>query len=196
MSGERVVNWPNALCVLRFVGSIGLLPLGWTERPIAFVALLIVLALIDWLDGKLAIWLDQRTEVGAKLDTYADVFMYAALGVGAWWLKPELLRGEALLIAVAAGSYAASMMAGLIKFGRPPTYHTRGAKTCWLLIGVGAALALLEVSVWPLRVALAAVVVTNVEAIAITCVLRERRSDVPSVYHAWRMSRCEARRRR
>ena len=67
---------------------------------------------------------------------------------------------------------------------RLPAYHTRAAKTCWLLIGVGTVFLFSGGSVWPTRVALAAVILTNLEAAAISCLLPRWRTDVTSVFHA------------
>jgi hypothetical protein len=44
---------------------------------------------------------------------------------------------------------------------------------------------------WPARVAMIAVIVTNIEATAITFVLRHWQTDVPSIWHAIRRTRRE-----
>jgi len=182
------INWPNTLCVMRFVGSLALPPLGWYGEANVFIGLLIVLLLIDWLDGKIAVWFEQQSEQGAKLDTYADVFMYALLALGAWWLNPTIYETQWPFALAAGMSYGASVLAGMVRFRRPPSYHTRLAKTCWLLIGIGAVTALWDAAMWPLSVALVMVAVTNLEAIGITCVLDRRRSDVPSIFHAMKLA--------
>ena len=79
-----------------------------------------------------------------------------------------------------------STVAGLCKYRRWPSYHTRAAKTSWFLILVGAVCLLGEWTLWPLRVALAAVTLTNLEALLITIVLPTWRADVGSIFRVWR----------
>ena len=66
------VNLPNLLTTLRLL----LLPLFLTflvyRRPAPALAVLLLAALSDALDGLLARWLDQRTAIGSFLDPLAD----------------------------------------------------------------------------------------------------------------------------
>jgi cardiolipin synthase len=68
----RLVNVPNLLTTVRIL----LLPLFLTllvyRRPGAALAVLVLAALSDALDGLLARWLHQRTAIGAFLDPLAD----------------------------------------------------------------------------------------------------------------------------
>jgi cardiolipin synthase (CMP-forming) len=188
-----IMNLPNLLAAIRLVGSIGAAGLAWGERPALFLVVVGILMLTDWLDGKLAILLDQQTTFGARLDSIADSAMYAAILFGCVWLKSELIRQEYLWLVTALSSYALTSVAGLVKFGRLPSYHTRAAKTCWLFAGL-AVLALFAGdpssawTVWPLRVASIGVTLTNLEATAITAVLPEWRANIPSYWHARRTS--------
>jgi CDP-diacylglycerol--glycerol-3-phosphate 3-phosphatidyltransferase len=180
------LNVPNALCAFRLFGSPVAAYLAWRHQETAFVWLLAFLFLSDWVDGKLAILLKQRTTFGARLDSAADVALYAALLFGSCWLKWELIRQEAVWLIVAVASYVLSCLIGLIKFRRVPSYHTRAAKTGWLLIGVAAVSVFANWSIWPLRITMIAVTLTNVEAMLITFVLPEWEANVTSLYHAVR----------
>lgn len=188
---SRWLTVPNVLTIARIAGSGVLLWLAHAELSTAFVVLYVVLLLSDWLDGKLAIWLDQRTDLGARLDSAADFVMYACLMVGILWLRPEFVRSEAILIGVILGSYALMAAFALVRFGRLPAYHTRAAKTCWLLVSIGAVTLLAGGPLWPARVAMISVILTNIEAMAITFVLKSWRADVISIWHAVRFARKE-----
>jgi CDP-diacylglycerol--glycerol-3-phosphate 3-phosphatidyltransferase len=136
------------------------------------------LAATDWLDGKLAVLLDQRSKIGPRLDTIADVTVYACL-LGALLRLPHFsLRNESLYLTAAIGSYAVSVLYSLHKFRCIPSYHTRAAKTCWLFVLVGVLSLFLQWSIWPLRIALVAVALANVEAILITRLAKEPLSDI------------------
>src|SRR5690606_29392185 len=121
----------------------------------------------DWIDGKLAIHWNQRTPFGARLDSVADASMYAAVLVGTVWLKQDVVADQWPWIAAALISYGITISASLMKFGHLPSYHTRAAKTSWLLMTI-AILALFaglaELSVWSLRIAMVGVTLTNLEA--------------------------------
>lgn len=180
-------NIPNVLSAFRLVGSLVLMGLVIAEARSAFAWLLAALLVSDWIDGKLAIALRQQTTFGARLDSVADALMYTGLLFGILWLQSAIVQQEWPWIVAAVASYALTSIAGFIKFGQLPSYHTRAAKTSWLLVSL-AALALFAFErVWPLRVAAGLVVFTNLEATAMTFVLSEWKADIPSLWHAWRI---------
>ncbi|MDA1051095.1 MAG: CDP-alcohol phosphatidyltransferase family protein [Planctomycetota bacterium] len=183
----RLVNVPNALCAIRFVGSFVLIGLAIAQATNAFVVLLGFLLMTDWVDGKLAILLKQQTKFGAKLDTVADVSLYTALLFGLFWLKGTEIASQWPWMGLAIVSYALSVSIALIKFGGFPSYHTRAAKTCWFLASVAAIALFAGWSTWPIRLAAIAVTATNLEAVAITFVLNAPHVDLPSIYHAWKL---------
>jgi CDP-diacylglycerol--glycerol-3-phosphate 3-phosphatidyltransferase len=180
---------PNALTVARMAGSGVLLWLAHAGHPSSFIALYAVLLFTDWIDGKIAIWLHQRSVLGARMDSVADAVLYTCLVIGISWLKPEFIESDTPLIWTMVGSYALSLLTGLVRFRRLPAYHTRAAKTCWLLVSIGAIALLLDGPWWPARVALVAVIITNLEATAISLVLPRWQMDVTSIWHAVRDTR-------
>jgi cardiolipin synthase len=108
---DRVWTLPNALSVLRLLGVplflwllLGPQADGWA------LVVLVVSGFTDWLDGKLARWLDQGSRLGALLDPAADrLYIVSALialalrGIVPVWLVSlllgrELVLGMALLV--------------------------------------------------------------------------------------------------
>ncbi len=188
---RRLMTIPNILCAVRLIGSLALVPLALTAQPEWILGLFLILSATDWIDGKLAIWLDQRSTFGARLDSYADATMYAALLFAGVWLKGRVLQAEWIWIAVALLAFAASCCAALWKFRRLPNYHTRTAKTAWLLMVVAAVALFLDWSVWPLRVAMLGVALANAEALLITAILPRWRADVISCLVAFRLRKSD-----
>lgn len=180
------LNVPNILCAMRLIGSPILVGLAIVNQPEVFVALLIFLLLTDWIDGKLAILWKQQTTFGARLDSVADAAMYSALLFGAAWLQWGVVRNEFPWLVAALATYALTTACGFAKFRRMPSYHTRSAKTCWLLTSVAAVSMFAGWSILPLRVAAIGVTLSNLEATAITWLLPQWRADVTSIYHVWR----------
>jgi CDP-diacylglycerol--glycerol-3-phosphate 3-phosphatidyltransferase len=181
---NRLLTIPNALCMIRLLGAFVLPVLAVANQPVAFVITYLVLTSTDWIDGKLARWLNQTSKIGPKLDTVADVTMYGGLLFGLVWLYGGTLVSEAMLLGTGLVSYAGSCLASLIKFRRLPSYHTRAAKISWFVVLIAVVALFLDWSIWPLRVACMAVVLTNLESILITVVLPKKQNDVPSIFHA------------
>ncbi|QEG40883.1 CDP-alcohol phosphatidyltransferase family protein [Roseimaritima ulvae] len=179
---NRHLTLPNGLSVLRFIGSWGMLWAAYQGQPHWVVGLFLFLTATDWVDGKLAILLHQRSKIGPKLDTIADVTMYVCLIVATLLLHHDVLWEQlgAYLIGTAA-IYLVSIMFSVYKFRRIPSYHTRAAKTCTFLMLVGILSLFLGWSIWPLRIALIGVILANLEAIAITYLASEPLSDIEHV---------------
>ena len=102
---------PNMLSLLRLAGVPVFLWLLLGPRADGWaLALLVFSGVSDWLDGKLARWLDQMSRLGSLLDPAADrLYIVATLvaflvrGIVPWWLVAvlvgrELLVGVALLV--------------------------------------------------------------------------------------------------
>lgn len=189
VSKRRVVqfNLPNLITITRLAGSVVLVFVALSNNSVAFMWLFAVLWVTDWLDGRLAVLFKQQTTLGARLDSVADASMYLALLFGACWLKWDLLQQEALWFLAVLISYALTCSAGLIKYGRVPSYHTLGAKACGFLVGISAILVFADWSVWPLRITALGVILINLEAVGITLLLSEWSANVPSIYHAIRL---------
>jgi cardiolipin synthase len=183
---NRLLTIPNVICVVRLVGSFVLVAIAWLDLQQLFLWFFLFLAMTDWIDGKLAILLNQRSVFGARLDSWADAALYTALLIGSILMFGATLQAELLWFIPPLATYLLSTVAGFWKYGRWPSYHTRAAKTCWFLIMLGAIGLLTDWSLWPLRIALAATALSNIEALFITLISPVWRADVTSIYHAWR----------
>lgn len=186
---NRLFTIPNILCLVRLIGSFVLVPIAWLGYNEVFLWMFVFLAMTDWFDGKLARWLNQRSVLGARLDSWADTALYAALLVGIILLYEETLRDEIFWVLPPIGFFLISIAAGFWKYGRWPSYHTRMAKTTWFLAMVGAIALFTDWSIWPLRIALLSGTITNLEGLVITSISPQWRVDVRSLYHVWRERR-------
>ena len=180
---DRYLTIPNVICLARIVGSLSLIGLANGGHAKTFVAVFVTLSLSDWIDGKLARWLHQRSDFGARLDSASDSILYVCLLIGSLILKWDVLQHEGIWLSIAVASYALTTGYGLWKYGRIPSYHTYGAKTSQWLALVGAVALLLDISIWPFRLAVLAVTLTNLEATAMTYCLPTWTADVLSIRH-------------
>ncbi|NKQ52620.1 CDP-alcohol phosphatidyltransferase family protein [Amycolatopsis sp. K13G38] len=113
---RQALTVPNILSLLRLAGVplflwllLGPRADGWA------LAVLVFSALTDWLDGKLARWLDQMSKLGQLLDPAADrLYIVATLaaflirGIVPWWVVAplvlrELIVGVCILVLRRAG---------------------------------------------------------------------------------------------
>jgi CDP-diacylglycerol--glycerol-3-phosphate 3-phosphatidyltransferase len=189
---DSIFTVPNVLSAIRLSGSFLLAYLAWRGNGSAFLGVFIVLIATDWIDGKLAILLHQRTETGARLDSAADATLYAALLFGILWLKWDFVLQSWPWFAVGLASYAMTSLAGLLKFGSIPSYHTYTAKGSAHIVVIAVVCLFADWATWPIYVAIVAVTVANLEAILITLLLRQRRVDVLSVLHVRRHNQLES----
>jgi CDP-diacylglycerol--glycerol-3-phosphate 3-phosphatidyltransferase len=173
---------PNMLASGRLVGAPFLIVLALLGQNTPVLVLFLVLEASDWLDGKLAMWLDQRTTIGARLDTVADLAMYGALLVALLILEGELMMAEWPWWTPALVAYGLSWAFSLHKFGKLPSYHTRSAKFSAFLALVSAVALLAAGEAWPLRVTAVVVTLANLEAMLITRKLATPRPDVSSIF--------------
>lgn len=180
---DRYLTIPNVICVARFLGSLVILWFAFNGNATVFTFGFIALSLSDTVDGRLARWLNQKSEFGARLDSASDATLYGCLAIGSVMLKWKELQPEAVWLIVPLVSYAVTTGYGLWKYGRIPSYHTWGAKYSQWLVLAGATAMLLDWSMWPMRVASLAVTLTNMEATAISFVLPTWRADVLSLLH-------------
>lgn len=176
---------PNVLCIARFSGSFGLLPIAAAGLAGWFVGVYLVLILSDLIDGPIARSLRQRSNIGAHLDSIADVALNTCLIAGVAILRWDVLRNELALLGTVVASYCLSMAFGFWKYRRLLSYHTYIAKCTQWLAMIAALSLVLDWSVWPFRLAAGAAILGNLEAVAITAVLTKWKADVPTLFRVW-----------
>ena len=148
---RRRFTIPNALSLARILAVPVLVALAASDQRYAVVFVFLAMTVTDWLDGRLAILLDQRSDIGPRLDSVADMLMYSALLVSALLLDADRLASEWPWIVVPIATYLAAGSLSLAKFGRWPHHPTAMAKVSWGLMLVGGIAFLIEWSQWPLR---------------------------------------------
>jgi cardiolipin synthase len=146
---SRIFTVPNQLTFLR----LGFLPffiisIHYRRYDVA-LAVLIIAALTDGLDGLLARTLNQKTALGAYLDPIADKLLLSSSVVVlalnrkiSWWLATLVLSRDILLLTSAA---VILVVAGYRPF--PPSIF--GKLTTALQILLVFAVVLLAVTDWP-----------------------------------------------
>jgi phosphatidylglycerophosphate synthase len=119
---------PNALSAVRLITIPLLWLLAIRGLTVVLGVALLLSFLTDALDGPIARRLHQSTEFGSRLDSLADNLLL--LSIVAWlvMLRPQVWEDHSPLIEVALVMYAASLILGLVKFGRFANLHLYTSK--------------------------------------------------------------------
>jgi cardiolipin synthase len=131
---DRLLTVPNVLSVIRLAGvPLFLWLLLGPEADGWALVVLVVSGITDWLDGKIARWLNQTSRLGALLDPAADrlytlatVIAFVLRDIVPWWVA-ALLIGRDLLV---AGCLAVLRRAG---YGPPEVTYVGKAATFALM---------------------------------------------------------------
>ncbi len=126
----KLLTIPNCVTLCRLAA----LPVVWLwafQDKSRWVGIAVmVLLLSDILDGLLARLLHQSTQLGAKLDSFADNFLVPSTFVWLLMLVPEILHGHnRFFFFVGIGSNLLMQISTFLKFRRyPPNLHLYSAK--------------------------------------------------------------------
>jgi len=182
-------NVPNLISLLRLGMAPLMIGMAAIRLPNAVLGLFGLSLFSDYLDGRLARWLDEHTEIGAELDSLADAATYVAIAISAYWLWPAILRRESILIASALIVFVIPGLLGLIKFRLLPSYHTWSAKLAMVAVGISTLILFAGSSPWPFRCSLVILIVGSIEETLMTLILPQWTPDIPTFWHAVKISR-------
>lgn len=184
-----MVTVPNALSVMRLILVPVLYLLALQDMHAAFLGVLVVSFLTDLVDGPIARRLNQMSDIGAQLDSWADFAVYVSLPIWGAWLWPEIITIQRPYITAVLVSYMAPVIVGVIKYGRLPSLHTYGAKLSAICIGCGAILMFGFEIYLPFRLCVPLALATAIDEIFTITLLRSWRPNVKSSWHAVRLRR-------
>ena len=156
--------------------------------PPAFAVCLATAFLSDVFDGIAARRLGVATTALRRLDSAADTVFYVAAAYAGWQLYPEAVSRHAAPLLILVILEAARYAIDLAKFRREASYHMWSAKAFGVALFIGF-LGVLSFghTGWPVSLAIAVGIVSDLEGIAISLVLPSWQHDVPSIVHALRL---------
>ncbi|NQT94636.1 MAG: CDP-alcohol phosphatidyltransferase family protein [Lentisphaerae bacterium] len=189
LARENVWTMPNLLSVLRLASVPVLAVFAWSGRGTAFLVLFAISSLTDFADGYLARKLRQETEAGARLDSCADLAVYACLVPCTFRLWPDLFVREILAIILAVAGSLVPTVVGLVRYRHVPAFHTWGGKLSAFLISVSVIVLFAGWSPWPFRITGPVVLLAGVEKMVMIALFPRMHPDVPSIAHALREKR-------
>ena len=174
---------PNFFSYLRIASVPFLFYIAWKGYPNLFLVVLALALSTDAIDGYLARKLNQVTTLGTTLDSVGDTTMYLTIPCCAWLLWPELIRQDFAYIVIVMLAFIIPMIAGFIKFGRMPSYHTWLAKITTILLSLTVLIWFAFGIAWPFKITVIIQVIVMIEYLAITIHLKKWRGNIPSYLH-------------
>ena len=188
-ANRDIYNLPNAVSFIRILIAPVLFYFAFTQRPMWFLAGLLVSGFTDVLDGFLARTLNQITAMGSRLDSWGDFTIYSTMAICAWILWPEIVIQELASYIVIVVSITSPVIVGLIKFRTITSYHTWSVKVAVVVTFIGYILLFGGWMDWPFRVAAVFSAIAALEEIAITLLIRHEHVDVRTVWAALRYNK-------
>jgi phosphatidylglycerophosphate synthase len=178
------LNIANLVTACRIALAPILLLLAWNGMEHLFLVCLVVALVSDIVDGQLARRLNLASELGARLDSWADLLTYCSVPLATYWLRPDLVSTLRVPFVAAVVSYAIPVIIGFLRFRSLTSYHTLMARISAYLLGAAVIVLFAHGPTLPFRIAVCVLVLAELEEIAITLVLPAARANVRSLRKA------------
>jgi CDP-diacylglycerol--glycerol-3-phosphate 3-phosphatidyltransferase len=178
---------PNLLSLFRILAAPFLILAGYLQMQIVFFSLFALMFLSDALDGIIARALNQTSELGARLDSYGDIVTYLSAPLAIWFLWPEIIKEESFYIVAAIFLFILPAFFAFLKFGKLASYHTWVTKVSAVLMSTGLGVLVFFKNPFLFHIAVWFLVIEVVENVAITLLLSKQKTDIHSLWHAWRL---------
>jgi cardiolipin synthase len=192
MKKNEFLTVPNVITSYRLLMVPLILYFAFSGQEKLFAVFIIINLLTDWLDGHIARWFKMETEIGAKLDAFADNFTYVEAFIGLFLFKMDDLRPHLISFIIFIAMLVSTVIVSLIKFRKFPSYHLYSTKIggyieggffiCLFTLGFYAPLYYFMV-VWA--------VLAAIECITIDLLMPEMRSNVQGLYWLLKERRAE-----
>jgi CDP-diacylglycerol--glycerol-3-phosphate 3-phosphatidyltransferase len=174
---------PNVLSLYRLLVFPLVMLLLFLGKETLYAVMLVISLNTDVWDGWIARRFNQRTAIGARLDSLADIGVYIAALTGIIHFKIDLLGTDAWLFYVFVSCYLIVTLSPLIKFGKIQSFHLYSIKLGGYLQGIFFIL-LFFVDYFPIYfyVMVNLSLLSFIESLTIQLILPEMRSDVKGLY--------------
>jgi phosphatidylglycerophosphate synthase len=186
---RMIRHLPIALTALRALLApvVVLLAVSYPNRTL-FGICLIAAFLSDIFDGILARRLQVATPNLRRLDSIADSIFYAAATFAVWHLEPSAITAHATGLVILGALEMSRYILDLWKFKREASYHMWSSKLWGIALFAGF-FSLLALGTAGLAVTAAIYlgILADMEGLAISIVLPEWKTDVPTIIHAFRL---------
>jgi len=133
---EKIWNVPNVLSVYRILAIPFIIQAIASGNNSLFIILLSINLITDVLDGLIARLFHLQTELGAKLDSLADIGTYVMAFTGMIVLERSLVMVYRTEFTILIVMWILPQLLSLIRFGRFPSFHLWSYKVTGYIHGI------------------------------------------------------------
>ncbi len=133
--GKFIWNIPNILSLYRLLSFPIVLMFLLAGNEKIFVILLVINLVTDVLDGFIARVFHMETEIGARLDSFADIGTYILAILGVFLFKWADFMPVQVYFYIFLGLFLLPILITLIKFGRTSSLHLYSSKIAGYIQG-------------------------------------------------------------
>ncbi len=174
---------PNIISALRLAATPVLVALAYFGQREAFAWLLVAALLSDILDGAIARYFGFTSELGARLDSMADLLLFGVAAYGIWVFHPHVVSDNAGIFFLVVGLWIGGSLAGFLRYGRMASFHTFLSRaTAYALGGFIAVLFLWGFNAWLFWTGVCLAVASQLEEFFLLAMLREWTPNVGGLY--------------
>jgi CDP-diacylglycerol--glycerol-3-phosphate 3-phosphatidyltransferase len=180
---------PLSLTFIRvLLAPVIILAAIYHPNQVTFGGCLILAFLSDIFDGIIARRLNVATPTLRRLDSIADTVFYGAAVFAAWHLHPGVIEENITALLALAVVEVSRYVYDFAKFRREASYHMWSSKLWGICLFIGFfALLALDISGLPIVIAIYVGIIADLEGLAISVILNEWKTDVPTFVHALRL---------
>ena len=187
MRKEKFWNIPNVISLYRLLVFPVILLWIFTAKE-NLVAIFIAVSLFtDWLDGIIARTFNMKTEIGAKLDSWADTGTFICSFLAIYFFKWDEMKPHSLILYIFFGCWLLSYAVVFIKFKGLIGMHTYLFKITGYAEGAFI-ISLFLLGFYPILfyVSMIVGILACVEEIVIILRLKQPKTNVKGLYWLWR----------
>jgi CDP-diacylglycerol--glycerol-3-phosphate 3-phosphatidyltransferase len=183
MKKKELWTIPNIISASRLIIDPVIVYFIISHRENLFAIFLIINLVSDALDGFLARKLKQETELGAKLDGFADNFTYVLAFIGIFVFRMDDIRPHLVSFIIMITMLVSTVIVSLIKFGKFPSYHLYTTKIGGYIEGIFFISLFTIGLIRPYYYFMVAwAIMGAIECIAINLLIPEMRSNIKGLY--------------
>ncbi len=183
MTKEKIVNVPNALSVYRILALPFIIWSIVNGNKTLYITLLSINLITDILDGLIARTFKLETELGARLDSFADIGTYIMAFSGMIVLEKEFVGTHSIEFLIVIGMYVLPQLISLVRFRRPTSFHLYSSKSLGYVQGIFIfTYFVFGYYPWYFYFMIVMSCVVYLEALIIICTIPALRSNVKGIY--------------
>lgn len=136
MTNTKIITVPNALSAYRILALPFIIGAIVHGNKHLYITLLSINLITDILDGWIARTFKVETELGARLDSFADIGTYAMAFTGMIVLENDFVNTHVFSFIILLALYITPQISSLIRFKRTTSFHLYSSKVVGYIQGI------------------------------------------------------------